>query len=55
MMRLAFMFLGLACLGGMIILMPEAVAALPFRDRMWCYGLGIVFFVMGALAAPQRT
>jgi hypothetical protein len=55
MIRLAIMLLTLGCLGSMIVMMPDAVAALPFRDRMWCYGLGIIFFAMGWFSFPERS
>jgi hypothetical protein len=50
--KLALVLMLLGCLGGMLVMMPDTVAALPFRDRMWSYGLGFILFLMGFFAAP---
>lgn len=53
MTRLAMIFLLLFSIGGMLVLMPETVAHLPFADRMWSYGLAVLFFAMGFVCPEQ--
>jgi hypothetical protein len=45
----------LGCIGGMIVTMPDSVAVLPFRDRMWSFGLAVLFFVMGVFVVPRQS